>query len=423
MQKLLLLFGLISLCLACSPRLQKHFISGEEVIYLEKAAEKNTRKIQLGSRANQNCGEVDHYIPKLAYLDHFPTYTVRVNFHFIDTKDRKYNYQEAEAKKMLSSLMGSANKDLRENNKVWLPYGNDFPVLPIGYQMKLWADPKSPGDDGIYFHQDDEWAFYVHKGRNRNLHRREVINKYQVGADSIMNIFILPHHPDSVLSSTYHVGSVGVYLGSSIKMAGMFELQKAGWAYRGVLNHEMCHGFGLNHAWRGDGCDDTPTHNNECWNRGKTAPCDTAASNNIMDYNAYQNAWSPCQVGRVRRHLADLYGRKRNYIVPHWNTLDTTKNIVIQDSIFWGGAKDLKGNLTIASGATLVVACRLGMPINSKITIQPGGTLRLEDALVHHPGEKLWQGIEIEEQGKDKGKLIVVGQSKIENLVHDLALK
>ncbi len=423
MQKMLFLLIFSFLLISCSPRLEKHFITSEEIIYQEQKAATDSRKIQLGSRTNSNCSTVDYYIPDLDHLNHYPTYNLRVNFHFIDTKDRQYNYQEAEAQKMVSSLIGSANKDLRENNAVWLPYGNDFPVLPIGYQMKLWPDPNTPGDDGIYFHQDNELAFYVHKGRNRNLHKREVINKYKIGADSIMNIFILPHHPDSVLSPTYHVGSVGIYLGSSIKMAGMFELQKAGWAYRGVLNHEMCHGLGLQHAWRGDGCVDTPTHNNECWNRSKSAPCDTAASNNIMDYNAYQNAWSPCQVGRVRRHLADLYGRKRSYLVPHWNQLDTTKNIVIQDSIYWGGAKDLKGNLKIASNATLVISCRLGMPIDSKITIEPGGTLRLEDALLHHPGGKSWQGIEIEEQGKQKGRLIVAGQSKIENIVHDLALK
>jgi hypothetical protein len=419
----LLAFLLLS---ACTPRLERFFAEGSEVERLDlpesdgKTVQVNGREIRLNGLRSAGCNDFNGYIPDLSRLNHFPSYQLRVNFHIIDTEDRRYNYSNEAAHDMVSSLLYSANKDLRDNNRVWLPYGNEYPQLPIGYEMVLQKDPSQEKGLGIYFHQDDAAAFYVHKGKNRNLQTREVIRKYGVGVDSILNIFIMPHHPDSVLSPTYHVGAVGVYLGTAIKMAGMYELQQEGWAYRGVLNHEIGHALTLQHAWGNDGCEDTPRHQNECWNRSKNAPCDTAASNNIMDYNAYQNAWSPCQVGRIRRTLANEKSSARKYLVPSWNQLDTNQNVIIQDSVHWSGARDLKGHLIIQSGATLKISCRLGMPKDGRIILAPGAQLILENAQVHHPGKHQWSGIEIEKRGKITGRLLIAGDTKITDLEHPI---
>lgn len=420
---------------ACAPRLESHFIRSDEIETRliaspqekrspqEKTVRINNQNIRLNSLSRSTCNATEAYIPDLNHLDHFPDYQMRVNFHFLDTKDRLYNYSEEEAHDMISSMLYSANVDLRDNNKVWLPYKNEYPRLPIGYQMVLQKDPKQAKGLAVYFHEDEESAFYVHRGRDRNIANKEVIRKYATGTDSVMNIFILPHHPDSVLSPTYHVGAVGVYLGNTIKMAGMYELKQEGWAYRGVLNHEVGHALSLRHAWGNDGCEDTPRHKNDCWNRSTKVHCDTAATNNVMDYNAWQNAWSPCQIGRIRRSLANERSAIRKFLIPFWNQLDTTKNILIQDSIVWQGARDLKGHLTIAGGATLKVDCRLGMPKFGKIIIEPGAKLILDNALLHHPGELKWQGIEVQQLGKEKGRLIILGDTEIIDLEHPIDWK
>jgi hypothetical protein len=137
-----------------------------------------------------------------------------------------------------------------------------------------------------------------------------------------------------------------------------------------------------------------------------------------MDYNALQNAYTPCQVGRIRLQLAKTGQRNRSYLVPHWNKLDTNKTITIRDSVVWAGAKDLKGNLVIAPGAQLRVQCRLGMPLGSHILIQAGGQLILEDAQVHHPESQPWQGILIERAGKNKGLLRIGGDTQILDARH-----
>lgn len=108
----------------------------------------------------------------------------------------------------------------------------------------------------------------------------------------------------------------------------------------------------------------------------------------------------------------------RKFLVPFWNQLDTNKNITIQDSVHWASARDLKGHLIIARGATLKVSCRLGMPKASKIIIEPGGQLILENATLHHPGRLKWQGIEVEQLGKEKGELVIIGDTKITGLEH-----
>jgi len=181
------------------------------------------------------------------------------------------------------------------------------------------------------------------------------------------------------------------------------------------LNHEIGHVLGLSHAWGYDGCDDTPVHSN-CWNTSDTPPCDTMASNNMMDYNAHQIALTPCQIGKIHRNLSKLSSRQRKLLIRTWCTLNPAKTIYISDNIHWQGAKDLEGHLVIEDGGTLQIDCRVSLPKAAKITVRSGGKLILSDAWLHNDCGAEWAGIEIQKEGNKKGEVIFQGKPIIDNV-------
>ena len=238
-------------------------------------------------------------------------------------------------------------------------------------------------------------------------------------ADSILNIFIMPHHPDSIASNTYRSDWVGIALGHSIKVAGLYENKGPASKYLGLLNHECGHVFGLAHSWGNDGCDDTPKHAN-CWNVTGEPPCEAPTSNNMMDYNAFQNAITPCQLGKMHRNFNRLSSRTRKLVVPTWCHLDLDKSVEIRDSVVWDFEHDLEGNITILDGAVLEIKCRTSVPENAKITIYPTGRLILNDGLIHNSCNKQWQGMEILTNKNVSGKVTVMGNGRLENVRHEL---
>lgn len=409
---------MLGLLQSCTPVTQQYFATAADI---EREAVVETRS-EENRLSRSSCYELASYIPDTNNLEHTPVKYLRLNFHFLNSSDSTHNYNGDDARRLIRELMHSAQNDLQNNKKMWLPYGNETPVLPTRYRYVLTPDPWVPGDDGIYLHYDDELCYYVHKGGNRNLMDRRVIERYGVQTDSVLNVFIMPHHPDSVASPTYSAGGVGVMLGDAIKLAGLFASGGPGWNYRGVFNHEVGHFLGLSHTWAyNDGCDDTPLHPGRCWNRTPNAPCDTMASNNLMDYNARQNAWTPCQIGKIHYGLSRLSTRQRAYLQPRWCILKPDKTIHVRNDITWSGMKDLEGNIVIEDGATLRIQCRVSLPEDARITIQPGSTLILEEeAWLHNACGDTWQGIEIVQVGQRQGKIILQGDPKVEDVVNPL---
>ena len=378
--------------------------------------------IQTRSFVKDPCRQYQHYIPDTNHLDHLPWRYVRINFHWMNSKDSSSNYFGERAIAFSKLMVETSNRDLRQNRPSWLPYRNQIPVLPTRYQYKITGMPGDPEDQGVYFHFDDELCYYIHKGKYRNLSNRKVFEKYAVQGDSVLNIFVMPHHPDSVASRTYSNYTVGVSLGNFVKLAGPWEKKTPAWEFRGLLDHEMGHVYGLSHAWLpNDGCPDTPTHNLDCWNRTGQMPCDTMASNNVMDYNAMQHAWTPCQIGKVQLQMANINAHTRKFLLPIWCEYNPKHNIFIRDSTIWKGAKDLEGSIFIEPGGQLTIECRVSFPKQAKIMVQPGGQLILNNAWLHNACNQQWEGIEVATSGTTKGMVTASGNVRIEDAKFSVA--
>ena len=83
----------------------------------------------------------------------------------------------------------------------------------------------------------------------------------------------------------------------------------------------------------------------------------------------------------------------RRCLVPTWCERREGRDVVIQDSVVWSGARDLEGNLTIADGGSLRISCRLSLPAGAQITVEKGGRLWLDGALLHNACGRAWEGL------------------------------
>ena len=141
-----------------------------------------------------------------------------------------------------------------------------------------------------------------------------------------------------------------------------------------------------------------------------------------MDYNSIQKSWTPCQIGKFQMKMASTRSKQRKFLIDHWCRRDENKNITISDSIDWKGHKDLQGDVIIKKGGLLKIWCRTSIPPKGKILIEAGGKLVIgHHAKLHQSCGETWQGIEIQQFGKEVGVVEIIGNGKIED-IEDLEL-
>jgi len=362
-----------------------------------------------------SCDAWENYAPYPENEIWFEEETIRLNFHCMyDSKGDKLLPFERMQGFWIPELIKNADLRLWENPKMNLPIGNTTPALPPMLRYRRTLSEGRRDDHGTYKHVDDELAYFLNKGKQKNNYNKDVIKKYAIDDDHILNVFLMEIHPDSVASKTYKQHKAGIALGTSIKISGFDEEDPKWWEYAAMFNHEVAHIFGLPHAWtKYDGCDDTPPNAN-CFSPGPP-PCEVI-SNNLMDYNNNQMAITPCQLGRWHRAIHDIKSKKRKLIEERWCNYQAANPIIITEDQQWVGNKDLNRDIIIKSGATLSLSCRISMATSATITVEKGGHLVLDGVRLHNDCGKLWGGIKVIGQPIEKA-ISLRGVNSIEDVV------
>ena len=125
-----------------------------------------------------------------------------------------------------------------------------------------------------------------------------------------------------------------------------------------------------------------------------------------MDYNNSQMAITPCQLGIIHSKFSKENSLQRKLLVKDWCHLDTSSVINIYDTQEWNGSKDLNYSIRIHEGGSLAINCRIAMPKDGKITVDPGAKLILQGAKIHNDCGQQWKGIEIKNLGDLSGQVI-----------------
>lgn len=366
-------------------------------------------------RSKSKCNKPEAYIPDTLHPDHFYTRTIRINFTVVHDSTGSNNYKDGVAQTYLWGMVDNGNFRMASNFKMNLPKGNKTPSYNPHLSWKITQTKGFEREGGYYFVKEKkENAYFMSYGKKQNNYTRSVVDQHLVGKDSILNVFIISHPTDSIGSKSFRSSTSGISLGNSIKLGGLYHKNKENWEHATLLNHEIGHVFSLNHSWYDDGCEDTPNNAN-CYSVTGVPPCDSLISNNLMDYNNSQMAITPCQIGRMHMVIARETSEQRKFVVPDWCTLDTSHVIIISENIAWNGAKDMANNIIIKDGASLKLCCRVSMPKNSSITIEPGGQLILEEVKLHNACGDQWQGVIIQHKGKKKGLVEMYGKVEILN--------
>jgi hypothetical protein len=362
------------------------------------------------------CRDPLNYVPNYDRIEDSYEKYVKVYVHFMDSTSRKYNIPKEDGEKWAIDMIENANMRLKKNVQMNLPEGNNTPVIPANYQYVLTKD-----EDGeiCTYHYDNDLYYMLTKGKGANNYSQGVIMKYAKNEDNLLNLFILPPHPDSIATGRYNPLRSGISMGNSVKLTGPVSSGMKPWEMATGVNHEVGHTFGLGHSWYAkDGCDDTPPNPN-CWAATTDGKCKGPTSNNMMDYNASQMAITPCQLGKINLVMSDENTKRRGLLMKTWCQLDESKTIVVSDNRIWEAYKDIQNNVIIEDGGVLTICCRTSFPKDASITVKPGGELVLIDAKLHNDCGEKWQGIILESKGKKSGKVTKVGRVKIEDVSNE----
>jgi hypothetical protein len=335
---------------------------------------------------------------------------IKVNFHFIaksDINDPQSFTAAGDGVSLGSGFSGSDfsaalltminEQRLQVNPQMTLPPGNNTPVVPYPFRLKL---------KGVYYHQSDQyWG-----ACNGNLDALMML--YGVNEFEEINIFFVASECGGGGYGPGHILLKGTWEGyrDLVNIQDPDPVGTICWSTSRLLLHEIGHSFGLSHTFQqspacgplNDNCPDTPSFEEMVNVYGLSNPCCYApglcdlsvnCTNNLMDYNC-GTSLTPHQLARINRTMVNS---KIDYIESSYCVLDESFDLTIStgENVTWQEVRIMKGNIFIESGAVLTIQCTVYMAELSRIYIHTGGKLIIDGGTLTHRCGSYWKGIQV----------------------------
>jgi len=139
-----------------------------------------------------------------------------------------------------------------------------------------------------------------------------------------------------------------------------------------------------------------------------------------MDYNAWQIALTPCQIGRIHQNFSKDKNSTRKYLFKDWCELDKSSTIKISryDTVVWCSSRELKGNIIIQTNAELKIYGQVSLPQNAKIIMKKGSSLIVDGGRLYNDCGLNWDGVFFaqDRHSEDKPIIKIMNKGKIENV-------
>jgi len=142
----------------------------------------------------------------------------------------------------------------------------------------------------------------------------------------------------------------------------------------------------------------------------------------VMDYDACQCAFSPCQIGIIQMNFFNDHTIQRNMCRPDWCSYhpDSTVTIHQGENVEWFAGHELQGDLLIEAGGSLTLHCILGMPEGARIIVLPEGSLTLDGGVITNRCQGKWKGIQVGHFQHLTGQVTLLHGARLEDMANTL---
>jgi hypothetical protein len=282
-----------------------------------------------------------------------PVLTIRLVMHVIqrETPENKLNFDETDPDHVAYLIQSFDKLNLiYELNDVKMCDG-----MSQGYQNVRDSRVRFQLD-GIQYHRDDE--HYTQTGEGKLL-------QYGYCPERVINVFFIERH-DAVKHSGKVIGSnhfemVGFY-NSYLEIGNQSDFMAS------VMAHELGHIFGLGHSWN-----QVNVFSDICQSDSEWCSDPAVCPNNVMG-NPPRKYFSPQQLGYIYHTLQSNTGKTR-YINSDY---DVNASIYITEPTIWDKPMVVLGDIHVATGAELIVQCKVIMKPAGRIVVYRGARLIID---------------------------------------------